>query len=250
MHGAHHELARAFGALIDLQPITWTDGGLLCAPWIDPERAARAHAHCPFPTSPTTAAPQIPDSPARLVAGWYRRTDLHAPAPHRWRELVQVAGEGFGPHDHPTTELCLAAIERLPPARAVDVGCGSGLLTQAWVASGRGPCQGVDADPAAIAQAHASLAAAGRAHLGHVTIGRIEALGDDDVADATVLANLPAVAHRALVRRVSIAPAAIILSGTTRTDAAPIVDHYRRLGMRTLACARAGRYLCTTLVRR
>ena len=105
MHGAHHELARAFGALVDLQPITWTDGGLLCAPWIDPQRAARAHAHCPFPTSPTTAAPQIPDSPARLVAGWYRRTDLHAPAPHGWRELVQVAGEGFGPHDHPTTEI-------------------------------------------------------------------------------------------------------------------------------------------------
>ena len=35
----------------------------------------------------------------------------------------------------------------------------------------------------------------------------------------------------------------------TRADAAPILAHYRALGMRTLACARAGRYLCTTLVR-
>jgi len=250
VHGAHDELARAFGALIDLQPIVWADGGLLCAPWLSPEAAVRAIRRCPFPTSPAAAPHQIPDSPARLVAGWYRRSDHHAPAPPAVRELVQVAGEGFGPHDHPTTALCLRAIDRLPPSRALDVGCGSGLLTQAWVASGRGPCHGIDADPAAVAQARASLDAAGRMELARVTIGRIEALGNDDVADATLLANLPAVAHRVLVGRVSRAPAAIIVSGTSRTDAAPIVAHYRSLGMRTLSCALAGRYVCTTLVRR
>lgn len=250
MHGAQRDLARAFGALIDLQPIVWSEDGLVCAPWLSPAAAANALVRCPFPTSPRPAPSEIPDTPARLIAGWYRRTDVHAPAPPGVRELVQVAGEGFGPHDHPTTELCLRAIDRLAPSRALDIGCGSGLLTQAWVASGRGPCHGIDADPAALIQAHRSLAAAAQMELAHVTIGRIEALGNDDVVDATLLANLPAVAHRLLVGRVSTAPAAIVVSGTTRTDAAPILAHYRRLGMRTLACATAGRYQCTTLVRR
>jgi ribosomal protein L11 methylase PrmA len=249
VHGAHENLARGFGALIDLQPIAWCEAGLLCAPWISPDQAAAALARCRFSTSPAPAPAQIPETPARLVAGWYRRSDLHARAPAGVRELVQVAGEGFGPHDHPTTELCLRAIDRLAPGRAVDVGCGSGLLTQAWVASAHGPCHGFDADPGAVAQARGSLQLATGMELARVTIGRIEALDNDDVADATILANLPPVAHRVLVGRVSTAPAAIVVSGTTRADAAPILAHYRALGMRTLACARAGRYLCTTLVR-
>lgn len=223
--------------------------GLVCAPWLSPTRASDALARCPVAHSRAPAPVQVPDTPARVVSGWYRRTNLHAPAPAGVRELVQIAGEGFGPHDHPTTALCLRAIDRLPFGSAVDVGCGSGLLTQAWVVSGRGPCLGIDADPAAVTQARGSLAASSAPPRWQVASGRIESLDPHQLADVTVLANLPPIAHAALMRRLRIPPQTIILSGTTRADASAPIAHYRALGMRVSAIAVAGRYVCATLVR-
>lgn len=242
-------MEQVFGALIDLQPLHWIDAGLVCAPWIAPHLASAALAACPLPLIPTAVPPVVPDSPARLVAGWYRRTDLHAPAPASVRELVQVAGEGFGPADHPTTAMCLAAIDGLPAAPAVDVGCGSGLLAQAWVASGRGTAAGIDADPNAVRHAEASAHAAGRDAAPTFTVRRIEALTPAELADRVVLANLPPVAHAALRQRLTLAPLAMVASGTALVDAQPTLDHLRDLGLRLVRTLRHGRYVCHVLVR-
>ncbi len=248
--GERCHVQRVFGALIDLQPLVWDEAGLVCAPWIAPQLAAAALASCPLPLVPTAAPPVVPDSPARLVAGWYRRSDLHVPAPRGLRELVQVAGEGFGPADHPTTALCLAAIDGLPAGAAIDVGCGSGLLAQAWVASGRGPALGIDADPHAVRQASASAAAAGRVAVPTFTVRHIETLDPAELADRIVLANLPPVAQAALQTRLTIPPLALVVSGTSRADARPMGEHARRLGMRPVRMLRRGRYVCQVWARR
>jgi ribosomal protein L11 methyltransferase len=77
---------------------------------------------------------------------------------HR-REAEEVVidldpGMAFGTGLHPTTRLCLEALEaradRGPIGRALDVGCGSGILSIAAVKLGATRALGIDIDPIAI----------------------------------------------------------------------------------------------------
>ena len=112
-------LAAAFASLSALQPVRWEAAGLVCSPRCAPELAGPALARCPLPVRVLDAVPGWPTPPAAHVAGWYRRSPDHAPAPAGVRELVQAPGEGFGPGDHATTEMCLEVIDSLPAGAAV-----------------------------------------------------------------------------------------------------------------------------------
>jgi ribosomal protein L11 methyltransferase len=230
--------------------MAWTAEGLVCAPRLGGPAAARALADCPFAAEPITHPGPWPDSVAALVAGWYRRSDQHAPAPAGVRELIQVAGDGFGPADHPTTAMCLAALDLLPAAAAVDVGCGSGLLTQAWVRRWSLPVLAIDLDPAAIAQTRASLQRAACSDRVEVRRQPVQGLSALDLTGRVVFANIPVAAHAALLARYADPPRAVVVSGLRPDEAPDIVRAYRRLGLRHTRAARRGRFDCHVLVDR
>lgn len=67
--------------------------------------------------------------------------------------IVLDPGMAFGTGLHPTTRLCLAALERsvLPGQAVLDVGCGSGVLSIAAARLGAGQILATDIDPIAVA---------------------------------------------------------------------------------------------------
>jgi ribosomal protein L11 methyltransferase len=118
--------------------------------------------------------------------------------------LALDPGMAFGTGLHPTTRLCLAAVERLADtgalatghardgaARVLDVGCGSGILAIAALKLGAGAAVGVDTDPIAV---EATIANARRNRL----VRRLRAMhgrlptsdGPFDVVLANLIASL------------------------------------------------------------
>lgn len=250
------ELAAAWPLLAALQPVARTPEGVLCAPRCAPEAAADALPRLAWPVEPVATVPGWPDPPSAMLGttgagggGWYRRSPGHLAAPAGVRELVQVPGEGFGPIGHATTAMCLDALDPLPAAAAVDAGCGSGLLAQAWAALGRGPVLAVDADPHAVRHAAASIAVAGLTDLVATRLGHLAALAPADLAGRVILANVPPPAHRELLRAATGArAAAAVLSGIRPGDAIALRDAWADRGLRPDGMWEAGGFACLRLV--
>ncbi len=108
-------------------------------------------------------------------------------------EIALDPGMAFGTGLHPTTRLCLAALEpladegRLDAARVLDVGCGSGILAIASIRLGAASALGVDTDPIAI---EATLANAGRNRLGRRIGAREGSVPTGERPFDVVVANL------------------------------------------------------------
>lgn len=80
----------------------------------------------------------------------------------RGRTVVRLdPGMAFGSGEHPTTQLCLAAIERhmRGGATVIDVGTGSGILAIAAARLGAARVLAIDNDPVAVAVARANVRA-------------------------------------------------------------------------------------------
>jgi ribosomal protein L11 methylase PrmA len=249
VRGSAAELGRAFPALVPLQPVRWTEAGLVCSPRAG-ELTELGPQVCPLPLERLDEIPGWPRPTAAMVGGWYRRSPDHAAAPRGTRELVQVEGEGFGAGDHPTTAMCLAALHHLPSGPALDAGCGSGLLAQAWARSGKGHVLACDLDPAAVAQTRSG---AEHARLEHVIAGHagpVEHLDPARITGRVVLANLPASAQLALLAHLPGPPPAALVSGVHGSEARRVVAGYRLLGLTPVHAARRGRWECWALVSR
>jgi len=146
----------------------------------------------------------------------------HRPGP----DEVVVAldpGMAFGTGLHPTTRLCLAALERVADrglvtgARALDVGCGSGILAIAAARLGAASVLGVDTDPIAV---EATAANAARNRLTQRIAAREGSLPTGEPPFDVVLANLIAGVLVALARELAaeVAPGGTLVASGIYVD--------------------------------
>lgn len=150
-------------------------------------------------------------------------------------------GMAFGTGTHPTTQLCLAAVERhVQPGQAViDLGTGSGILAIAAARLGAGPIEAYDIDPEAVRVARENAAANGVAAsitVAQGSLAELRALGRQaPFVLANILANI-------IVRLFSegladlVAPGGlIVLSGILDTQAFEVRAALRQAGLEVAA---------------
>jgi ribosomal protein L11 methyltransferase len=147
-----------------------------------------------------------------------------APAAAGRTVLVIEPGRAFGTGHHGTTAGCLELLEALVaaerPARALDLGTGSGILAIAAARLGVAEVLACDADPDAVAAAAANAARNGVADRVRPLLADAATLAAEPAP--LVLANLLAAAHRALASRYAalVAPAgALVLGGLLDAEA-------------------------------
>lgn len=101
-------------------------------------------------------------------------------------------GMAFGTGAHPTTQLCLAAIERhlRPGQPVIDLGTGSGILAIAAAKLGSGPVLAYDIDAEAVRVAGDNVRANGVAESVTVAKGSLAELLAEGASAPFVLANI------------------------------------------------------------
>ena len=78
---------------------------------------------------------------------------LELPPEHAQRHVIRMdPGSAFGTGSHPTTRLCLEALEQIPPSGQLvaDLGCGSGVLGLAALGLGARAVVASDTDSLAV----------------------------------------------------------------------------------------------------
>ncbi len=93
-------------------------------------------------------------------------------------EIALDPGMAFGTGTHPTTQLCLEAVEDLvvPGAKALDLGCGSGILAIAAAKLGAAHVLALDIDPVAVESARQNAEQNGAADKITVQEGSLESV--------------------------------------------------------------------------
>lgn len=116
----------------------------------------------------------------------------YAPAPGD--VLIQLdPGMAFGTGLHPTTQMCLVALERLirPGAEVLDLGTGSGILAIAAAKLGAGRVLAVDNDPVAVKTAQGNVVTNGVQGIVNLVRGSLtEVSGSYDLVVVNILARV------------------------------------------------------------
>ncbi|MCS7178070.1 MAG: 50S ribosomal protein L11 methyltransferase [Anaerolineae bacterium] len=117
-------------------------------------------------------------------------------------------GMAFGTGTHPTTQMCLLALEEhvRPGARVLDLGTGSGILAIAAAKLGARRVLALDTDPQAVAVARENIRRNGVADRVRVARGSLpQAFGRFDLVVVNILARvLVEMAEQGLARRLAL----------------------------------------------
>ncbi len=178
----------------------------------------------------------------------------HRPAPG---DLVLALDPGmaFGTGLHPTTRLCLAALEQaadrgeVAGARVLDVGCGSGILAIAAVRLGAEHVLGLDIDPIAV---EATRANARRNRLARRIAARVGSLPSGESGHDLILANLVASVLIALAAALldELRPGGVLLaSGIFADREAAVVEALLSAGLEPFERAVEGDWVALTACR-
>jgi ribosomal protein L11 methyltransferase len=206
---------------------------------VTPERIAQALGHERIAASP--AVGRDADSvwlvsPRAVRVGRLSIVPGHAEADPGVLRLIDA--RAFGTGLHPTTALCLEALDEATqpfvPDAVLDVGTGSGVLALAALTMGVPHAMGIDVDEEAVDVARENAWLNGMS-------GRLElAVGSPDLVSGTwplVFANILAAPliemAPVLVRRVA-HHGRLVLSGIPSSVEPDVSAAYRRLGMRSV----------------
>ncbi len=147
----------------------------------------------------------------------------------------------FGTGDHPTTALCLAAVEAFcsahPGASVLDVGTGTGVLALMARKLGAIRVVGVDNDPMSVtlAQENAALNGIGGVELSGATLDAID--GRFDLVLANILANTLVELAPALVQHTRVR---LVLAGVLIHQGDEVREAFERAGAVSDGGDRAG----------
>ena len=166
------------------------------------------------------------------------------------RMLYLVDAEAFGTGQHPTTALCLEALQdalAVRPERVLDVGTGSGVLALAALLLGVPQATGIDIDAEALRVAAENARLNGIHERLQLTPGGPEAVtGAWPLVLANVLAAPLIEMAPALVRRVG-HHGRLVLSGIPESVEPDVSQAYRRLGMHRVGMSSRGGWVALVL---
>lgn len=173
-----------------------------------------------------------------------------------WLEYVPVPGDtviqldpgmAFGTGLHPTTQMCLVALEELvrPGMEVLDLGCGSGILAIAAAKLGAGCVLAVDNDPIAVKTARENVVAndvQGTVCVIHGSLA--EAEGSYDLVAANILAAvIVEMAREGLAKRVRHG-GTLIATGILDGQETEVVEALEREGLTLAEQRRVEDWVC------
>lgn len=172
-----------------------------------------------------------------IVPAW-----MDSPAPDRVPIKIDP-GMAFGTGTHPTTQLCLELMERefinSHPSTAIDVGCGSGILSIAAIKLGAKKALGVDIDAGSVKNSRENADANGVGDEFILGVGSVDEIRNGQFAfdkAPLVIANILA---PVIVRLFDVGLAdliedhgAIILSGILQEQEGRVVEAGQAKGLR------------------
>jgi ribosomal protein L11 methyltransferase len=165
-------------------------------------------------------------------------------APRDKVRLVIEPKMAFGTGDHPTTSLCLAAIDTYmaahPGASVLDVGTGTGVLAIAAKKLGASRVVGTDNDPMSVELAHENAAVNGTPDVELSGKELTQVPGTFDLVVANILANTlialaPLIAPKVKDR--------LVLAGVLAPQKAEVEAAYRAQGLIAEAGAAQGEWV-------
>jgi len=175
------------------------------------------------------------------------------PPPATDRIVLHIdAGSAFGDGAHPTTQLCLAALDRhCRPGALIDLGAGTGILAIAAAKLGAAPVLAVDIDAASVEIARANIerndvtgaVRAEEGSLADVLAGRY-GVAQAPVVVANILAHVLVDFFAAGLADTVTPGGLLILSGVLRTQGPELRARLGWHGLTLAAEERRGEWLC------
>jgi len=149
-------------------------------------------------------------------------------------EIEINPGWAFGKGNHPTTKLCIQALEKLFKNEQfesmLDVGCGSGVLSIASAALGAEYIVGVDIDNTITLEANSNKEQNGFSSKIKIILGSIEDVpGKFDLVVSNILIDSIIVISTELKERVS-SQGTLLLSGIKDEQKNRAIDKFSELG--------------------
>lgn len=149
-------------------------------------------------------------------------------------------GWAFGKGFHPTTKLCINALERLfkegesisgeKIETVLDVGCGTGVLTICAAALGASNVTGIDIDNLIVLEARSNLEKNGVSSKAEIILGSIEdAEGRFDLIAANILAGSILAISGQFEGKLK-PGGLLLLSGIKDEEKAQVVERFNELG--------------------